>query len=94
MAACKLMLDAARDVAGSSMVTAMARNGVEFGIQLSGTGDHWFVAPARFGLRRGLLSRPRNPRAEHVAMESDDRFVSRIKLSRIASKLRNRNGSK
>jgi hypothetical protein len=46
MAACKLMLDAARDVAGSSMVTAMARNGVEFGIQLSGTGDRWFVAPA------------------------------------------------
>jgi len=46
MAACKAMLDAARDVTGSSMVTAMARNGVEFGIQVSGTGDRWFVAPA------------------------------------------------
>lgn len=46
MAACKTMLDAARDVPGSSMVTAMARNGVEFGIQLSGTGDRWFTAPA------------------------------------------------
>jgi len=46
MAACKAMLDVARDVAGSSMVTAMARNGVDFGIQLSGTGDRWFVAPA------------------------------------------------
>ncbi len=43
MAACKAMLDAARDVAGSSMVVAMARNGVEFGIQLSGTGDCWFM---------------------------------------------------
>jgi len=46
MAACKTMLDAARDVAGSSMVTAMARNGVDFGIQLSGTGGRWFIAPA------------------------------------------------
>ncbi len=46
MAACKVMLDAAAGVAGSSLVTAMARNGVEFGIRLSGTGDAWFTAPA------------------------------------------------
>lgn len=46
MAACKLMLDAAHDVADSSMVTAMARNGVEFGIRVSGLGDRWFTAPA------------------------------------------------
>ncbi|MGH7121423.1 MAG: DUF1116 domain-containing protein [Acetobacteraceae bacterium] len=43
MAACKAMLDAARDVAASTMVVAMTRNGVEFGIQLSGTGDRWFT---------------------------------------------------
>ena len=46
MAACKAMSDAAHDVAGSSMVTVMARNGVNFGIRLSGTGDRWFQAPA------------------------------------------------
>jgi Protein of unknown function (DUF1116) len=46
MAACKNMLDAARGVLGSSMVTTMARNGVEFGIRVSGTGDTWFTAPA------------------------------------------------
>jgi hypothetical protein len=46
MAACKLMLDAARGIPASSMVTAMARNGVTFGIQVSGTGDRWFTAPA------------------------------------------------
>jgi hypothetical protein len=46
MAACKAMLDAAHGVAGSSMVTAMARNGVRFGIRVSGTGDTWFEAPA------------------------------------------------
>lgn len=46
MAACKSMTDAAHGVAGSSMVTVMARNGVNFGIRLSGTGDRWFQAPA------------------------------------------------
>ena len=46
MAACKAMLDAAHGVPDSSMVTAMARNGVEFGIRVSGTGDRWFTAPA------------------------------------------------
>ena len=46
MAACKSMSDAAHGVAGSSMVTVMARNGVNFGIRLSGTGDRWFQAPA------------------------------------------------
>ncbi len=46
MAACKLMLQAAHAMPGSSMVTAMSRNGVEFGIRVSGLGDRWFSAPA------------------------------------------------
>jgi hypothetical protein len=46
MASCKAMLDAAAGVPGSTMVTVMARNGVNFGIRLSGTGDEWFQAPA------------------------------------------------
>ncbi|TKB69460.1 MAG: DUF1116 domain-containing protein [Nitrospira sp.] len=46
MAACKAMTDAAHGVPGSSMVTAMARNGVEFGIRVSGTGSRWFTTPA------------------------------------------------
>ncbi len=46
MPACKLALDAARDIPGSTMVVAMARNGTDFGIQVSGTGDRWFTAPA------------------------------------------------
>ena len=28
------------------MVTAMARNGVDFGVQLSGTNDWWFTSPS------------------------------------------------
>ncbi len=46
MACCKAMLDAAHGVEHSTLVTVMARNGVEFGIRVSGTGDAWFTAPA------------------------------------------------
>jgi hypothetical protein len=52
MAAAKLSADAARDVPGSSLVVAMARNGTDFGIQVSGTGDRWFTGPA--GIPDGL----------------------------------------
>lgn len=45
MAACKAMLDAAHGVPHSTLVTVMARNGVDFGIRLSGL-DQWFTAPA------------------------------------------------
>jgi hypothetical protein len=47
MPACKLALDAARGVPGSTMVVAMSRNGTDFGIQVSGTGDEWFTGPAQ-----------------------------------------------
>jgi hypothetical protein len=46
MAACKVMLDAAHGIANSSLITVMARNGTEFGVRMSGTGDAWFTAPA------------------------------------------------
>lgn len=46
MAACKAMLDAAHGVPASSLVTAMSRNGVEFGIRVSGLGDEWLTAPS------------------------------------------------
>jgi hypothetical protein len=47
MPACKLALDAARDIPGSTVVVAMSRNGTDFGIQVSGTGDEWFTGPAQ-----------------------------------------------
>ena len=46
MAAAKATADSAAGIGGSSLVTAMARNGVEFGIRLSGTGRRWFKGPA------------------------------------------------
>ncbi|WP_248965648.1 DUF1116 domain-containing protein [Sphaerisporangium perillae] len=52
MAAGKVGADAARDVPGSSLVVAMARNGTDFGIQVSGLGDRWFTGPA--GVPDGL----------------------------------------
>jgi hypothetical protein len=41
----KAIMDPVRDIEGSSIVTAMSRNGTEFGIRVSGTGDTWFTAP-------------------------------------------------
>jgi len=46
MPAAKLQTAAAAGIAGSTVVTAMARNGTDFGIQVSGTGDAWFTGPA------------------------------------------------
>lgn len=46
MAAAKAMLVPAEGIEYSTIVTAMARNGVEFGIRVSGLGDQWFTAPA------------------------------------------------
>ena len=45
MALGKAMTDPARNIEHSSIVTAMCRNGTDFGIRVSGTGDAWFTAP-------------------------------------------------
>ena len=48
MAACKCTLDAAHGIPHSTIVTTMARNGVEFGIRVSGMPeDRWFTGPAQ-----------------------------------------------
>ena len=41
----KAIMDPVRDIEGSSVVTAMSRNGTDFGILVSGTDDEWFTAP-------------------------------------------------
>ncbi|MGI8797882.1 MAG: DUF1116 domain-containing protein [Pseudonocardia sp.] len=46
MPACKLATQAAAGIPGCTVVTAMARNGTDFGIQVSGTGDRWYTGPA------------------------------------------------
>lgn len=45
MATSKAVLDGARRIEEGTVVTAMCRNGKEFGIRLSGMGDQWFTAP-------------------------------------------------
>ncbi len=45
MASCKAVLDTAATIEEGSVVTAMARNGKDFGIRVSGLGDRWFTAP-------------------------------------------------
>jgi len=46
MAACKLAADAAADIPWSTVVTAMARNGTDFGLRVSGLGGEWFTVEA------------------------------------------------
>ncbi len=52
MAMGKAIMDPVRGIAASSIVTAMCRNGTEFGIRVSGLGDRWFTAPVE--MPRGL----------------------------------------
>jgi hypothetical protein len=42
----KALLEPVEGVAGSTIVTTMARNGTDFGIRLACAPEHWFTAPA------------------------------------------------
>ncbi len=52
MATAKAVMDPVRGIAASSVVTAMSRNGTDFGIRVAGLGDRWFTAPVE--MPRGL----------------------------------------
>ena len=45
MVACKAVMDGARTIQEGTIITAMTRNGRDFGIRISGLGDEWFTAP-------------------------------------------------
>ena len=45
MAMGKSMTDPASGIEASSLVTAMCRNGTDFGVRVAGTGDRWYTAP-------------------------------------------------
>ncbi len=45
MAYCKCVMDAGATIEAGTIVTAMARNGRDFGIRVSGLGKRWFTAP-------------------------------------------------
>ncbi len=47
MAAAKVTMDAATGISGCTLVTAMARNGTDFGVRIGGLGDRWFTAPVQ-----------------------------------------------
>jgi hypothetical protein len=64
MATAKAITDPARGIEGSSVVTAMSRNGTDFGIRVSGTGDAWFTAPVEMPVGLyfpGYSARDANP---------------------------------
>jgi len=45
MAMGKSIMDPVRGIDACSLVAAMSRNGIDFGVRVSGTGDAWFTAP-------------------------------------------------
>ncbi|VFS47653.1 Protein of uncharacterised function (DUF1116) [Budvicia aquatica] len=47
MAMCKASLDAAHGIEYSTVVTTMARNGVEFGLRVSGLPGTWLTGPSQ-----------------------------------------------
>src|SRR5262249_44345634 len=52
------------DLEGCSVVTPMSRNGTDFGIRVSGTGDRWFTAPVEMPVGiyfPGFSERDANP---------------------------------
>jgi hypothetical protein len=46
MCAAKAAARSTEGIEGSTLVSTMARNGVEFGIRIAGLGDRWFTGPA------------------------------------------------
>ena len=52
MAMGKAIMDPVGGIDGASIVTAMSRNGTDFGVRLAGTGGRWFTAPVE--MSRGL----------------------------------------
>ena len=45
MVAAKATMDSAMGIPGCTLVTAMSRNGTDFGIRIGATGERWFTAP-------------------------------------------------
>jgi len=72
MAACKCAWLAAGDVDGSSVVSLIARNGTEMGIQVVGLPGRWFTAPAA-PVQDTLLRE--GHRAEDAALDIGDSAV-------------------
>jgi hypothetical protein len=47
MAAAKVTMDRAMGIPGCTLVTAMARNGTDFGVRIGALGERWFTAPVQ-----------------------------------------------
>jgi hypothetical protein len=81
MAAGKATTDAVGEVPGSTVVTAMARNGTEFGIRVAGCGARWFTAPVE--TPRGLFFPGFGPEDANPDM-GDSAIVETIGLGAMA----------
>ncbi len=81
MATGKAIMDPVCDIKNSSIVTAMCRNGTDFGVRVSGTGDTWFTAPVE--MPEGLYF-PGYTRADANPDMGDSTIVETIGLGGFA----------
>ena len=81
MAACKSTADAAAGIPNSTIVIALARNGVDTGIRVSGLGNRWFTGPA--GKITGLFFSGFEP-ADSVADIGDSAITETVGLGAFA----------
>lgn len=81
MAAAKAAADPIVGLPGATVVSAMARNGTEFGIRVAGCGPRWFTAPV--DTPRGLFFPGFGPADAHPDM-GDSAIVETVGLGGLA----------
>lgn len=81
MASAKAMTDWASNIDYSTIVVTMARNGVEFGIRVSGLGNQWFTAPAPTAFMRSFV--PRGPGVQPWQKDFGLVFISKEEDKKI-----------
>ncbi len=78
MAAGRSLVEPAKNIPFSTIVTTMARNGVDFGIKVSSLGDRWFIGPAQ--IIRSVFFSPRWKDADANPDIGDSSIVETIGL--------------
>lgn len=81
MAMGKAMTDPANGIEASTIVTAMCRNGTDFGVRISGTGERWYTAPVEMPV--GLFFPGYSPRDANPDM-GDSAIVETVGLGGFA----------
>ena len=85
MAMGKAIMDPVCGIGGASIVTAMSRNGTDFGVRLAGTGERWFTAPVDIHrpVLPGAVRPPRRIQGAVRALRGEDRGGAGLPVLRV-----------